>query len=154
MPTTFITGDLFTTPDLDALAHGVNCAGAMGAGIARGFRRRWPAMYRDYRAECDASRLRPGYLFAWRGDGVPHWIYNLATQDRPGARASHEFVMAALIRMVRFAATKRDPIRRIGLPRIGCGIGGLDWADVRETIVEVGADTAIELVVVSLPGDD
>ena len=32
-----------------ALAHGCNCLGSMGAGIATGFRDRYPAMYAEYR---------------------------------------------------------------------------------------------------------
>jgi O-acetyl-ADP-ribose deacetylase (regulator of RNase III) len=34
------TGDLFAQPDLTALAHGCNCAGAMGKGIAVPFKQR------------------------------------------------------------------------------------------------------------------
>lgn len=34
MPTAFVKGDLFGASGLDALAHGCNCAGAMGEGIA------------------------------------------------------------------------------------------------------------------------
>lgn len=33
-------GDLFAQDDVDAIGHGVNCVGAMGAGIAVVFRRR------------------------------------------------------------------------------------------------------------------
>jgi hypothetical protein len=38
-------------------------------------------------------------------------------------------------------------IRRIGLPRIGAGLGGQPWPDVRNTLEAVGAETRIELVV-------
>ncbi len=41
-------------------------------------------------------------------------------------------------------------IAQIGLPRIGAGIGGLEWDDVLAVIDEIGADTDVELVVVSL----
>ena len=44
MPITFVTGDLFANR-FQAQAHGCNCQGSMGAGIATGFRDRYAAMY-------------------------------------------------------------------------------------------------------------
>ena len=49
MPTTFVKGDLFRQEGLRALAHGCNCAGAMGKGIAVEFRERFPKMYAEYK---------------------------------------------------------------------------------------------------------
>jgi O-acetyl-ADP-ribose deacetylase (regulator of RNase III) len=41
MPITFVSGDLFANRfGVRALAHGCNCQGSMGAGIATGFRDR------------------------------------------------------------------------------------------------------------------
>lgn len=39
----------------------------------------------------------------------------------------------------------------LGLPRVGAGIGGLEWADVREVLREVAAASPAELLVVELP---
>jgi O-acetyl-ADP-ribose deacetylase (regulator of RNase III) len=45
----YVTGDLFVNRhQAEALAHGCNCQGAMGAGIAVGFRERYPRMYEEY----------------------------------------------------------------------------------------------------------
>jgi O-acetyl-ADP-ribose deacetylase (regulator of RNase III) len=35
-------GDLFAATDLDGIAHGVNCHGQMGAGIAKIIREKYP----------------------------------------------------------------------------------------------------------------
>lgn len=146
---THVVGDLFEVPDLDAVAHGVNCAGVMGAGIALEFRRRWPAMFDAYKAECRAGNLRLGDVFSWPVDG--RWIYNLATQLRPGPGASIWAIESALRNML-FRA-QNVGVRRVGMPRIGCGLGGLAWRDVRCVIEAVAAASPIDLVVVSLPGD-
>jgi hypothetical protein len=63
----FRTGNLFEQDDLDALADGVNCVGAMGALIAVEFRRRWPAMYAEYRRCCVGRTryLRLGGIMPW-----------------------------------------------------------------------------------------
>ena len=63
MPVRYIAGDLFANRvGAQALAHGCNCPGSMGAGIAVGFRDRYPEMYAEYRRRCKTSprELNPG----------------------------------------------------------------------------------------------
>ena len=53
MSIVFVTGDLFVNRfQAQALSHGCNCQGSMGAGIATGFRDRYPQMYAEYRIRC------------------------------------------------------------------------------------------------------
>jgi len=59
------------------MAHGVSCAGRMGAGIALEFRRRFPEMFQEYRRRCYKKRLQPGDLFLWK-QSQP-WVLNMAT---------------------------------------------------------------------------
>lgn len=47
----FVRGDLLAS-SLPAVAHGCNCAGAMGKGIALDFKRRFPKMFTEYKALC------------------------------------------------------------------------------------------------------
>ena len=72
-------GDLFECGDADAIAHGCNCAGAMGAGIAVQFKRRWPEMYAEYRRRCADGRFVPGSVFLW--DRSSPKVFNLGTQE-------------------------------------------------------------------------
>lgn len=145
------TGDLFDQPDLTALAQGVNCYGVMGSGIAPLFRRRDEAMYRDYRNQCVAGFLRPGDLHVWQhADGS--WLYNLASQDRPGPDARLDAIEKSLTAAV--AHAEEVDVPAIGMPRIGAGIGGLAWDDVRAVIEKVAATTTVRIVVVTLPGQE
>lgn len=147
MPVEYRTGDLFAQ-HLPALAHGCNCAGVMGAGIAAQFRRRWPGMYEQYRGLCHTNVLRPGGIMPyWAADGT--LVYNLATQDRPGRHATLTAVRAALTAMVEHA--EDHYVDRIGLPRLGAGIGGLRWPDVAAAIEQTAAGGNVQIVVVSLP---
>ena len=61
MPIELTKGDIFSTPGIPALAHGVDCAGEMSAGIAGQFKKRWPAMYTEYNALATAGRLARGF---------------------------------------------------------------------------------------------
>ena len=140
-----IEGDLFEV-DLPALGHGCNCRGAMGAGIALEFKRRYPDMYRAYRERCLAGEFNLGDVFVWvAADRV---IYNLATQPLPRPSATLE----AIERSVQAALDDAEhrAIRRIGVPRIGAGLGGLSWHEVESTLASVAEDHSVELVVVSL----
>lgn len=46
-----LTSDLFAS-DAQTLVNPGNCVGVMGKGLALAFRRRYPAMYRDYVDRC------------------------------------------------------------------------------------------------------
>lgn len=146
MTYTQMTGDLFEL-GLPAIGHGCNTVGSMGAGIAREVRRRWPDCYREYAELCRAGRFTIGGFHAWEGDGIV--VYNLATQVRPGKDARLDAVRDAVTAALADARTRGIP--RLGLPRVGAGIGGLDWSHVREVLLEVAADSPVELVVVERP---
>jgi O-acetyl-ADP-ribose deacetylase (regulator of RNase III) len=78
MPTVFVKGDLFRQEGLRALAHGCNCAGAMGKGIAVEFRSRFPKMYAEYKQRCADGAFTPGEVFTWTEQGLT--VFNLGTQ--------------------------------------------------------------------------
>jgi O-acetyl-ADP-ribose deacetylase (regulator of RNase III) len=99
-------------------------------------------MFAEYKRVCRLG-LASGGLFEWRSPGGS-WIYNLATQPRPGRCASLPAITEALRHMTDHA--RDNGVRRIGLPRIGCGYGGLDYRDVRPVLLAAADD--LDLVVV------
>ena len=133
----------------EALGHGCNCVGVMG-GLAAKVEQRWPALAADYRAKCDEGTFTLGTAFPWLDEKTGVWIYNLATQQQPGADARINAIADSVRAAIVHAREHRVPT--IYLPRIGAGIGGLDWDDVRATLETVDAEAdAVELVVVTLP---
>lgn len=146
MTFTMVTGDLFQL-GLPALGHGCNCTGAMGAGIAVEFRRRFPEMYEEYRELCQKGEFQLGDIFVWEAPGVV--VYNLATQPIPRPSATLEAIDTSIRAALADAAGRGLP--RLGVPRIGAGLGGLKWADVAEVLANAGEDSPVELVAVSLP---
>jgi O-acetyl-ADP-ribose deacetylase (regulator of RNase III) len=146
MALTPVTGDLFELR-LPALGHGCNCAGAMGAGIAVEFKRRFPDMYREYRSRCRQGRFVLGEIFLWEASDAT--IYNLATQPVPRPSAT----LQAIDTSVRAALADAEQRRKVelGIPRIGAGLGGLDWNDVADVLAGASEGSTVELVVVSLP---
>jgi O-acetyl-ADP-ribose deacetylase (regulator of RNase III) len=143
MPVHFTKGDIFATAGVQAFAHGCNCAGGMDAGIAIEFKKRWPRMYDEYVARCADGRFGLGDVFVWSEDGVT--IYNLGTQAHWRKKAQLPALGKALRKMVELAPS--SGIERIGLPRIGAGLGGLDWMRVKRVLSDVGKETKVNLVV-------
>lgn len=147
------SGDLFAT-ELPAFAHGCNCAGAMGAGIAVEFRNRWPAMYAEYRRSCQTGMFQPGGVHVWQEfepDGDRRRvIFNLMTQQAPGIRAQLPAIQQAVAAMTRWAEWHGLPA--IGMPRIGAGLGGLSWPDVAEVVEKAAGPSQVQVTVFT-PGE-
>jgi O-acetyl-ADP-ribose deacetylase (regulator of RNase III) len=136
------TGDMFTS-DAPALAHGVNIAGVMGAGVAKFVKQKFPDAFLEYRTACWTGQLRPGGVHIF-DEGFPV-IYNVASQDLPGPHAKLTWLDTG----IRAALTHADlnELSVIALPRIGCGIGGLDWADVEPVLRAAARDHYTDLEV-------
>ena len=145
------TGDLMQAQE-EALCHGCNIDGVMGAGVAALVRKQHPEAYYAYAAACDSGRFRPGSAQAVVVDSPSRWVYNLGTQDRPGPHARIWWVFLAFANMAEDA--KIRGINQIAIPEIGCGIGGLSWPDVEVAIkaaVEASSHPDLEIVVYTLP---
>ena len=123
-------GDMFTT-SLKAIGHGVNCAGVMGAGIAKPIRAKYPNNYRNYRALCQNKGLNPGGLLTVTENGMT--IFNMATQRQPGRDARYDAVFASGFKAANTALNMG--LDSIAIPMIGCGIGGLEWDKVESILL-------------------
>jgi O-acetyl-ADP-ribose deacetylase (regulator of RNase III) len=143
VPTTFTKGDLFETPELRAYAQACSCTGAMDVGVGVAFRKRWPLMAAEFQAVCEDKRFHLGDVFVWV-DGETT-VYNLGVQENWKARARLAALAKAVRRMVELAS--HAGVTRIGLHRIGTGLGGLEWPRVKNVLEQVGVETTVELVV-------
>jgi O-acetyl-ADP-ribose deacetylase (regulator of RNase III) len=128
-------GDLFEY-ERKPIAHGCNTRGLMGAGIAKIVADRYGSVYVDYATACSphnksTSRFVPGdaQLCYAAPDRI---VFNLATQDHPGAHAAYHWVERSFARMFELMYVIEE--REVAIPRIGCGIGGLKWHGVEEMI--------------------
>jgi O-acetyl-ADP-ribose deacetylase (regulator of RNase III) len=144
----FKVGDLFSS-ELPAIGHGVNIYGVMGAGIAPIVRRLYPAVFAPYRAKCETHEFQAGDMLPV--EVLPgKWVFNLASQDKPGKNARLEWLESSLRSSFEFAAANN--LEGFAIPRIGAGIGGLTWGDVKKTIADVAVDYPnVTIEVWSLP---
>lgn len=129
-------GDLLKQDDVDAVVNTVNCVGVMGKGIALQFKNKWPANFKAYVAACKAGHVRPGRMFVFDTGGLvkPNFIINFPTKDHWRGSSTIAFIRDGLADLVK--TVRRLGIRSIAVPPLGCGNGGLDWAEVRMLIVD------------------
>ena len=133
-------GDIFRLPGVTSYAHGCNCAGAMGKGIALQFKRKFHKMYLQYNSMCISGNFKPGDVFPYEYS-QNCFVYNLATQKHyaiHGRLAKLEHIRKSVKKMLEHAAAHN--VTDIALPKIGAGLGGLDWEDVKIALEDVAED--------------
>jgi len=138
-------GDIFKIKGVTNYAHGCNCAGAMGKGIALQFKEKFPKMYKQYKALCKDGKFNLGDVFEYNyGEG---YIFNLGTQATWRTKADINAIGQSISKMLFLASENR--VEKIALPKIGAGLGGLNWDNVKATINKVALKHPnIELFVV------
>lgn len=125
---TFIEeGDIFTLNDINNYAHGCNCAGAMGKGIALQFKSKFPEMYKEYKELCSKGLFNPGDVYDYTYP-LGH-VYNLGTQETWRTRAQISYIEQSLYKMM--SKADKDNVKKIALPAIGAGLGGLKWDEIK-----------------------
>ena len=134
-----LDGDLIalaSAGEFDAIVHGCNCMGTMGAGIAKGIRARFPAAYEADLATPKGERAKLGTcsVATCAVEGGTCDVINAYTQfdfRGPGVLVDYE-ALARCFAWVR----ERYSGKRIGLPRIGAGLAGGDWTRIARIVEE------------------
>ena len=145
----FVDGDMFSIP-ADILVNTVNCVGVMGAGVAAEFKKRYPEMYKDYVNRCRRKELKPGCPYLWQnpsmfGEGKDELIINFPTKDNWRDPSKYEYVEDGLMRM-RDLLSHADG-RKVVMPAVGCGHGGLNWERIKAMIVRYLSDVNANFIV-------
>lgn len=145
--------DLFQKlAEVDAIGHGVNCVGSMGAGIAVRFRHEYPLLYKEYRRECYANNITPGCCWAWFDSVNNKWIYNLAVKNHYKPPSKLSWIKSSFKKMLEHMIS--NEVSSCAIPLIGCGLGRLDWdTEVKPSLEEIAAsfkENNIKIIVCKL----
>lgn len=139
---TVIEKDIATV-NRGVIAHGVNCRGVMGSGVAAALKGKWPKIYTSFKqltpgpeqlGMCDIITIEPLELYVAN-------CYTQVNFGRDGKRYAEPSAIGEALTVASFfaLATSLD----LYLPQIGAGLGGLDWdADVYPIIDRI--DTRLE----------
>lgn len=126
---TYKTGNIFNSP-AQVITNTVNCVGVMGKGLALAYKKKYPEMFNDYKAKCNEGQVKPGQPYLWENDEVQ--ILNFPTK-RHWKQAS---LISDVEEGLKYLAKNYSQmgISSVALPPLGCGLGGLNWAEVKNLI--------------------
>ena len=133
-----VSGDM-TLSDAQVLVHGVAPGDHFNQGLALGLRQMYPAMSKDFRHYCQVSHPKPGEIWTWGGVDSKR-IVNLMIQEPAEGKKGHpgkattanlNHALRALRRLV-----DEEGFSSLALPRLATGVGGLDWAQDVQPLIE------------------
>jgi O-acetyl-ADP-ribose deacetylase (regulator of RNase III) len=132
-------GDILKA-DAEALVNTVNCVGFMGRGIALQFKRSFPQNFQAYETACKKGEVQPGRMLVVELGQLmnPRYVINFPTKRHWRGKSRLVDIDAGLEALVQ--EVQRLRIRSIAIPPLGCGLGGLDWSDVRPRIERAFAE--------------
>lgn len=132
-------GDLFQT-DCDIIAHGCNCRGGYGSGVAYTMSRDYPKARDMYLEKFEEDGWNLGDVqFVLQRDGK--YIANCATQynylPRGPRHANYDAIEECMGKVKDFAKHKG---LSIAMPKIGAGLAGGEWFVIEKILQKVFTD--------------
>lgn len=121
-----------TTVEQGIIAHGVNCQGVMGSGVAKALRKKWPIIYSGSYTELTKDpRIRKDLLGVCQivrvnQDATLH-VANCFTQIFYGIGGKFACPNAIEISLSQVYGVAKIYQQDVYIPKIGAGLGGLDW---------------------------
>ncbi|XSG76595.1 macro domain-containing protein [Herpetosiphon llansteffanensis] len=119
-----------------ALVNPVNCVGVMGKGLALQFRQAFPANYQAYVKACRAGAVQLGSMFVFVESNAeqPMTIINFPTKQHWKQQSHLASIASGLDDLIAVLAARS--LDSVAVPALGCGYGGLAWADVEPLIIK------------------
>lgn len=115
---------------INVLVNPVNCFGVMGKGLALEFKNRYEKNFRLYREYCSNRYMKVGKMFLCEDKDT--LIINFPTKLHWKDPSRLEYIEEGLKDLV--DVINLYSINGIAIPKIGCGLGGLEWRDVDRLI--------------------
>lgn len=130
---TYKTGNLLEA-QVEALVNTVNTVGVMGKGIALQFKNAFPENFKAYSDAVKAGSFELGKVLVVPVNpiGKVKYVINFPTKSHWRYPSKLEWIQSGLKDLK--VKIQEAGIRSIALPPLGCGNGGLDWAQVRQVI--------------------
>lgn len=145
----YIEGDIFKSP-AQVIVNTVNTVGVMGKGLALSFKQRYPQVFEKYKVACEKHLLTIGKLMLFYE--TDHWLLLFPTKEHWRNPSKLEYIEKGLMKFAQTYAEKG--ITSIAFPRLGCGNGELNWADVKPLMERYLKELPIDVYIYLRPNPD
>ncbi len=135
----FTTGDIWDAPETHALVIPVNTKGVAGAGLAGQAKKRDPGWLKGYKAWLRSKKRFGGSVGAFLTAERTYVV--AATKEEWKEPSRMEWVVQCLWRFVQLGPSP------LAIPRLGCGLGELDWGLVRLQVIAQAAQAKADWLV-------
>lgn len=131
--------------EIDVLVHGCNCFCTQGAGIAKEIRQRIPSAYKvdTLTKKGDRNKLGKISISEFKTNYFVINAYTQYTYWDPNDMLSYNAIESCL-----HLIKKQFSGKRIGLPKIGCGLAGGDWNIVEKIINDILGDENVTVYII------
>ena len=142
----YIKGDIILAAqnsEIDVLVQGCNCFCTQGAGLALSIKNTWPEVYAEDCKTKKGDRNKLGTITSFFDKNINVTIINAYTQFTfwdVNDMLSYDAIESCLKLIKTYFSGKR-----IGLPKIGCGLAGGDWNIVEKIINDVLVDENVTI---------
>lgn len=132
MPLIKKEGNILEDAELDCIVNPVNVVGVMGAGLALELKKLYPFHFEIYRDLCENKYMHcmGGVRLISSGISKPHGIIVFPTKKHWKDKSDIAVIEFNLKRLCDLLLNQVLPDDIIGLPAVGCGLGGLNPGDV------------------------
>ena len=131
---TFKAGDIFKD-DAQYLVNPVNCVGVMGAGLAKEFKTKYPDSYNTYKEVCEKKQLIIGSMLITKDSASEKLIIMFPTKYHYSQSSNYYYIEKGLCSLREMLV--EVGAKSVAIPALGCGLGGLNWRLVRDSILNL-----------------
>ncbi len=152
-----VKGDMFFS-FAQTLTISVNTQGVMGKGLAARAKHQFPDVYVVYQDVCKQKQLQPGRPYLYRRESsldlelaedqrfiqepnTNKWFLLFPTKRKWREHSNLDDIRQGLVWIQ--TNYEQEGITSLALPALGCGLGGLAWADVGPLLCKSMADLRI-----------
>lgn len=135
-----ISGDLFSAPSNFSIGHCVAADLKMGKGIAVKFRDKFGRI-----AELKEQSVKTGGVAVLKDEKNNRYIYYLVTKDLSYQKPTYESLAESLMAMKDHI--EENDVQFLALPKIGCGLDGLNWRRVADLLNGIFDGVNLKIIV-------
>jgi len=129
--------------EFKAIVNPVNTRGVMGAGLALEFKKRYPENFNIYRKACLNKEMDIGKLCVVELDNKI--IINFPTKRDYRDKSDYEYIKSGMKELSIWL--KKNKPENIAIPRLGCGLGGLEWYKVKRIICDCLSNIDVDIYI-------